>query len=112
MVSISSVGKIFNAPVKFNANPTNNCKQNDKESLRNFAQNQVNLGYGVIAAGAVAVAGSLAKSKSVRAIAAVPAALISASMGINMLSSGKAIQKEVETTTETKPQQQPTAEKA
>ena len=102
MVSISSVGKIFNTPVKFNANPTNNTKQVDKENLRDFAQNQVNLGYGVITAGAVAVAGSLAKSKSVRAIAAVPAALISASMGINMLSSGKAIQKEVESNNETK----------
>ena len=62
MVSISSVGKIFNTPVKFNANPNNNCKQNEKEGLRNFAQKQVNIGYGVIAAGAVAVAGSLAKS--------------------------------------------------
>lgn len=96
MVSISSVGKFFNTPIKFNANPTNNTKQTNKEDLRDFAQNQVNLGYGVIAAGALAVAGSLAKSKSVRAVAAIPAALISASMGINMLSSGKAIQKEVE----------------
>ena len=96
MVSISSVGKIFNTPVKFNANPTNSNKQSDKETLKAFAQNQVNLGYGVKAAGAVALAGTLAKTKSVRAIATIPAALIATSMGINMLNNGKAIQKEVE----------------
>ena len=96
MVSISSVGKIFNTPVKFNANPTNSNKQSDKETLKTFAQNQVNLGYGVMTAGAIALAGTLAKTKSVRAIATIPAALIATSMGINMLDNGKAIQKEVE----------------
>lgn len=96
MVSISSVGKFFNTPVKFNANPTNSNKQSDKETLKAFAQNQVNLGYGVTAAGAVALAGTLAKTKSVRAIATIPAVLIATSMGINMLNNGKAIQKEVE----------------
>lgn len=96
MVSISSVGKIFNTPVKFNANPTNSNKQTDKETLKTFAQNQVNLGYGVMTAGAIALAGTLAKTKSVRAIATIPAALIATSMGINMLNNGKAIQKEVE----------------
>lgn len=96
MVSISSVGKIFNTPVKFNANPTNSNKQSDKETLKTFAQNQVNLGYGVMTAGAIALAGTLAKTKSVRAIATIPAALIATSMGINMLNNGKAIQKEVE----------------
>ena len=96
MVSISSVGKIFNTPVKFNANPTNSNKQTDKETLKAFAQNQVNLGYGVMTAGAIALAGTLAKTKSVRAIATIPAALIATSMGINMLNNGKAIQKEVQ----------------
>ena len=96
MVSISSVGKVFNTPIKFNANPTNTNKQTDKETLKAFAQNQVNLGYGVMTAGAIALAGTLAKTKSVRAIATIPAALIATSMGINMLNNGKAIQKEVE----------------
>ena len=96
MVSISSVGRVFNTPIKFNANPTNSNKQTDKETLKAFAQNQVNLGYGVMTAGAIALAGTLAKTKSVRAIATIPAALIATSMGINMLNNGKTIQKEVQ----------------
>lgn len=94
MVSVNPIGKFFNTPVKFHANPTGDDKQN-KESIKKFAKNQVNLGYGVIASGALAATSVFSKSKTIKALSVLPATLITISMGINMLHSGKAIEKEI-----------------
>lgn len=97
MVSVSKIGQIFNTPTNFSANVRD--KGPDKAKIKSFAQNQINMGYVAMGAGALPILTSLAvKNKALRVLSVIPAALMCAGMGSNMISSGSAIKNAVNKT--------------
>ena len=97
MVSVSSIGKVFNTPINFYAQPNSPNKPADKEKIKSFANSQMNMGYACLAAAAIAVTGSMLKKGALKYIAPIPAACASAMLGSNMISSGDRIKKALDT---------------
>lgn len=93
MVSVSKIGQVFTTPVNFNANQ--NSKVPDKAAINKLANQQAKMGCAIMGAGALAMAGTLLKSKTMRLVAAIPAAAICIVTGRNLLHNGMAIQKAV-----------------
>ncbi len=98
MVSVSKIGQVLNSPICFSANSTsqaqNQNKQTDRAKLENYANKQVSLGYGtMLLAGLAATGAALKTHRFVRAIMTLPAVMITATLGMNLISSGSALKK-------------------
>lgn len=97
MVSVSSIGQVFNTPINFYAQPNTSEKPVDKEKVKAFAKRQQNMGYTIMGIGALAAAGTLAKKGPIKYIAPIPAALVCAMMGANMVGNSVAINHAIDT---------------
>ena len=115
MVSVSKIGQVLNSPVCFSANSVSQSqvqnKQTDRTKLENYANKQVSLGYGtMLLAGVAAMGAALKTHRLIRSIATLPAVMITATLGMNLISSGSALKKVANNTVNkpTEPAQQKT----
>lgn len=98
MVSVSKIGQVLNSPICFSANSASQTqsqnKQTDRAKLENYANKQVSLGYGtMLLVGLAATGAALKTHRLIRTIATLPAVMITATLGINLISSGSALKK-------------------
>lgn len=93
MVSVAKIGQVFKTNTSFNAKPVGEDRPIDREKLKAFATNQVNLGYGVMGAGLLALTTPGLKKSALKYIAPIPAAVVCMMVGGNMFSGGHAIKK-------------------